>query len=49
MVPVREPAREIPEVLDLFREENAPIRDLRLTTATLEAVFLHLTGRELRE
>jgi linearmycin/streptolysin S transport system ATP-binding protein len=49
VIPVGEPAREIPEVLELFRKESAPVRDLTLKTATLEAVFLHLTGRELRE
>ena len=25
------------------------VRDLRLASPTLESVFLHLTGRELRE
>jgi linearmycin/streptolysin S transport system ATP-binding protein len=49
VIPVGEPAREIPEVLELFRREGVPVRDLTLKTATLEAVFLHLTGRELRE
>jgi len=49
VLPVEEPAREIPEVLDLFREEGAAVRDLQLKAATLEAVFLQLTGRDLRE
>jgi linearmycin/streptolysin S transport system ATP-binding protein len=49
VLPVEEPAREIPEVLELFRREGTPVRDLQLKAATLEAVFLHLTGRELRE
>jgi ABC-2 type transport system ATP-binding protein len=48
-VPVTEPAREIPDVLTLFRNDGVRIRDLALKTATLESVFLNLTGRELRE
>jgi ABC-2 type transport system ATP-binding protein len=48
-VPVTEPAREIPELLTMFRKDGVRIRDLTLKTATLESVFLHLTGRELRE
>ena len=46
---VTEPAREIPELLAVFRNDGVRIRDLALKTATLEAVFLQLTGRELRE
>jgi ABC-2 type transport system ATP-binding protein len=49
LVPVEEPAREIPEMLELFRKHGAAVRDLKLAAATLEAVFLSLTGRELRE
>jgi ABC-2 type transport system ATP-binding protein len=48
-VPVTEPAREIPELLMMLRNDGVRIRDLTLKTATLESVFLHLTGRELRE
>jgi ABC-2 type transport system ATP-binding protein len=48
-VPVTEPAREIPDLLTMFRNDGVRIRDLTLKTATLESVFLHLTGRELRE
>jgi ABC-2 type transport system ATP-binding protein len=48
-IPVTEPAREIPDLLALFRNDGVRIRDLTLKTATLESVFLHLTGRELRE
>jgi ABC-2 type transport system ATP-binding protein len=46
---VTEPAREIPDLLEIFRGDGARIRDLTLKTATLESVFLHLTGRDLRE
>ncbi len=49
VIPVEEPAREIPEVLGLFREAGTPVRDLQLKASTLEAVFLQLTGRELRD
>jgi len=48
-VPVTEPAREIAELLERFRGDGVAIRDLTLKTATLESVFLQLTGRELRE
>jgi hypothetical protein len=47
--PVTEPAREIPVLLETFRADGVAIRDLTLKTATLESVFLQLTGRELRE
>jgi len=46
---IAEPAREIAEVLEEFRRDRVAVRDMTLKTATLEAVFLHLTGRELRE
>jgi ABC-2 type transport system ATP-binding protein len=48
-IPVTEPAREIPDLLAIFRNDGVRIRDLTLKTATLESVFLHLTGRDLRE
>jgi len=48
-LPVEDPVREIPEVLGLVAQNQGAIRDLSLKTATLESVFLHLTGRELRE
>jgi len=46
---VTEPAREIPDLLAVFASDGVRIRDLTLKTGTLESVFLHLTGRELRE
>jgi linearmycin/streptolysin S transport system ATP-binding protein len=49
VVPVEEPARDVSEILELFRREGAAVADLALKTASLEEVFLHLTGRELRE
>ena len=46
---IEDPARQIRELLELLHAEGAGIRDLALKSATLEEVFLHLTGRELRE
>jgi len=36
-------------LLELFHAEGVALRDLSLKSATLEQVFLQLTGRELRE
>jgi ABC-2 type transport system ATP-binding protein len=44
-----DPPRQIREVLEAFHSEGAEVRDLTLKHATLEEVFLNLTGRELRE
>jgi len=41
--------KQIRELLGAFHDEGAAIRDLTLKRASLEEVFLHLTGRELRE
>ncbi len=46
---VEDPAVQIRELLQIFHDEGIGIRDLALKSATLEQVFLHLTGRELRE
>jgi ABC-2 type transport system ATP-binding protein len=46
---VENPAEQIREILGLFHSAGVPVRDLTLKSATLEQVFLHLTGRELRE
>jgi ABC-2 type transport system ATP-binding protein len=46
---VDDPAAQIRKLLDLFHEEGVAVRDLTLKSATLEQVFLQLTGRELRE
>ena len=43
------PAAQIREILGLFHSAGVPVRDLTLKSATLEQVFLQLTGRELRE
>jgi linearmycin/streptolysin S transport system ATP-binding protein len=41
--------RQIRELLGVFHEEKTAVRDLTLKRTSLEEVFLHLTGRELRE
>ena len=46
---VENPAEQIREILGLFHADGVPVRDLTLKSATLEQVFLQLTGRELRE
>ncbi|MEP6993833.1 MAG: ABC transporter ATP-binding protein [Acidobacteriota bacterium] len=48
-VSVEDPALQIRQLLDLFHAEKAAVKDLTLKSATLEQVFLQLTGRELRE
>jgi ABC-2 type transport system ATP-binding protein len=42
-------AREIPALLTAIREAGGEVRDMHLTAPSLQAVFIHLTGRELRE
>jgi ABC-2 type transport system ATP-binding protein len=46
---VSDPATEIAGILEAAREQSIPIRDLSLDSPNLESVFLHLTGRGLRE
>jgi ABC-2 type transport system ATP-binding protein len=46
---VTDPAREIARILDAARSDEIPVRDLSFKAPNLESVFLHLTGRELRE
>ena len=41
--------RELGEVLDGLKKGGAVVSDLHLESPTLQAVFLHLTGRELRD
>jgi ABC-2 type transport system ATP-binding protein len=48
-VSVEDPASQIRQLLDFFHAENVAVKDLTLKSATLEQVFLQLTGRELRE
>jgi ABC-2 type transport system ATP-binding protein len=43
------PAQVIPRLLAAFEREGVGVRDLELVSPGLESVFMHLTGRELRE
>jgi ABC-2 type transport system ATP-binding protein len=38
----------VPAVIEAVAQEGAQVRDLRLSTPSLEDVFIHLTGRNLR-
>jgi ABC-2 type transport system ATP-binding protein len=40
---------ELPAVLEDLRSRGEAVSDLRIEAPSLQAVFLHLTGRELRE
>ena len=42
-------ATELPSLLGAIRSAGAEVDDLRIEAPTLQAVFIHLTGRELRE
>ncbi|MEP6800868.1 MAG: ABC transporter ATP-binding protein, partial [Acidobacteriota bacterium] len=44
-----DPPRQIRDLLEAFHAEKAGVADLTLKQASLEEVFLNLTGRELRE
>ncbi|MGH9510676.1 MAG: ATP-binding cassette domain-containing protein [Terriglobales bacterium] len=46
---VREPHHTIPALLDMVRMENSQLVHLSTRQASLEDVFVHLTGRHLRE
>ena len=48
-LPVEAAGDEIRGVLERFHAAGVPVRNLTLTSPTLEQVFLELTGRELRE
>ena len=46
---VTELHRAVPAVLDELRRQQVPLTELRTHSATLEDVFVALTGRRLRE
>ncbi len=46
---VTDPALEIARILESARGKSIAVRDLTFKAPNLESVFLHLTGRELRE
>ncbi|HEY0140680.1 MAG TPA: ABC transporter ATP-binding protein [Thermoanaerobaculia bacterium] len=46
---IKNAADEIADILSIYRSEGVPVRNLALKSPGLEAVFMALTGRELRE
>lgn len=46
---MRDVAADLPPLLDRLRESGATIVDVEVRGPSLQAVFIHLTGRELRE
>ena len=40
---------KVPDIVDLFKKEQLHITEIKLRENTLEDVFIHLTGRKLRE
>ncbi len=46
---VADVAAELPRLLESLRRHGVAVRDMRVKAPSLENVFLHLTGRELRE
>lgn len=42
-------AEELPRMLGVINDAGGEVRDVEVASPTLQAVFLHLTGRELRE
>jgi hypothetical protein len=48
-VSAAQPETVLPELISLAHASGLPIRGLRLLDANLEAVFLTLTGRKLRD
>jgi ABC-2 type transport system ATP-binding protein len=49
VIRAEKPAEAMAEILAVAAKNALPIRDLAMKRPTLENVFLHLTGRELRE
>jgi ABC-2 type transport system ATP-binding protein len=46
---VTEIGRELPGILSEIAEAGGTVSDVRIEAPTLQSVFIHLTGRELRE
>ncbi len=46
---VRDVASELPALLHQLSEQNVTVTDIAVHTPSLHNVFLHLTGRELRD
>jgi ABC-2 type transport system ATP-binding protein len=48
-VRMRDVAAELPPLLDRVRAEGRAVDDVDVRAPSLQAVFIHLTGRDLRE
>jgi hypothetical protein len=46
---LRDVASELPQLLDRVRQAGRAVEDVEVRGPSLQAVFIHLTGRELRE
>ena len=46
---IRDVAAELPKLLERIRESGAEVLDVEVQAPSLHSVFIHLTGRELRE
>ena len=46
---VRDVATELPPLLAAVREAGCKVLDVEVRSPSLHAVFIHLTGRDLRE
>jgi ABC-2 type transport system ATP-binding protein len=46
---VREVAEELPDLLRRVHQSGPRVLDVEVRAPSLHAVFIHLTGRELRE
>ena len=46
---VRDVATELPPLLGAVREAGCKVLDVEVRSPSLHAVFIHLTGRDLRE
>ena len=49
LLQVTELHRAVPALLDELERQGVPLTELRTHSATLEDVFVHLTGRHLRD
>ena len=49
LLQVTELHRSVPALLDELGRQGVPLTELRTHSATLEDVFVHLTGRHLRD
>jgi hypothetical protein len=46
---IRDVAAELPALLEHIRRAGRTVNDVEVRGPSLQAVFIHLTGRELRE